>query len=160
MNRILVAGALLPCLLLVACAGASLRVDRPYQPSPGQKFTYEIVNKAQVPAEGLGILEARLATQLTGSGLLTSRTDKSARTVEIVIENYYMRHGATRAMVGVMAGADNILSTVIVKEAGSGEVLARFQVQSSNPTALGTSRGLIEEHADKIVNYLKSGQQS
>jgi hypothetical protein len=57
-----------------------------------------------------------------------------------------------------MAGADNILSQVTVRDAASGSVLGEFVVESKNPSAWGTSRGLIEEHADKIVSYLKSGR--
>jgi hypothetical protein len=45
-----------------------------------------------------------------------------------------------------------------VKDAKTGTALSKFSVESKNPTAWGTSRGMIEEHADKIVNYLKSGQ--
>lgn len=92
----------------------------------------------------------RLKSQFEGS----AGADRKA---EIVIVNYYMRHGATRALVGIMAGADNILSQVTVRD-GGGAVLGEFTVESKNPSAWGTSRGMIEEHADKIVGYLKAGK--
>ncbi|MCD2339263.1 hypothetical protein LRH25_02795 [Ideonella azotifigens] len=54
-----------------------------------------------------------------------------------------------------MAGSDNIQSTVRLKDTATGKVLSEFKVESKNPTALFTSRGLIEEHADKIVATLR-----
>ncbi len=72
--------------------------------------------------------------------------------------NYYMRHGAARAMVEIMAGSDNIQSRVKIKDSSTGNVLSEFTVQSKNPTAWGTSKGLIEEHADKIVATLKGAK--
>jgi hypothetical protein len=68
-----------------------------------------------------------------------------------------MRHGATRALVGVMAGADNMQSSVQVRDKKSQAVVGEFFVESKNPTAMGTSRGMIVEHANKIVQYLRSG---
>jgi len=151
-------GALLFSLVLVGCAGTSVQGGGSYKPTPGQKFVFNISDNARMSPEGQGIFETRLANQLSGSGQLASRTDKSARTIEVVVENYYMRHGAARALVGVMAGADNMRSSVIVKEAGTGTEVGRFRIESTNPTAMGTSRGMIEDHADKIVIYLQSGQ--
>jgi uncharacterized protein DUF4410 len=158
MKRVSIAAIVLCCALFAGCAGTSLRVSEQYQPSAGQRFTYDIINKAPMSDEGLAIMRERLTSQLAASGLLATSADGSARAVQIVIENYYMRHGATRAMVGVMAGSDNILSTIVVKDVKTGTALSKFEVQSKNPTAWGTSRGMIEDHADKIVNYLKSGQ--
>ena len=150
---------LLSCLLLAGCAGTSLRVNAPYQPTAGQKFTFDIVNKEKMSDQGLTIMRERLKNQLEASGLLAANASESSRTVEITIDNYYMRHGATRATVGVMAGADKILTTIVVKEGKTQGVLSRFTVYSKNPTAWGTSQGMIEEHADKIVDYLKSGRR-
>lgn len=158
MKRISTMTMLLSFVLLTGCAGTSLRVNAPYTPGANQKFTYEIVNKGQMSDEALTIFRNRLESQLIASQLLTAGTDEAARPVQIVIENYYMRHGSARALVGVMAGEDNILSTIIVKETKTGNVLSTFEVESVNPTAWGSSHGLIQEHADKIVSYLKSGK--
>jgi hypothetical protein len=57
-------------------------------------------------------------------------------------------------MVGVMAGTDNIKSTIKVKDQETGKALSEFTVESKNPTAWGTARGLIEQHADEIVATL------
>ncbi|HYS14747.1 MAG TPA: DUF4410 domain-containing protein [Burkholderiaceae bacterium] len=144
------------CLAIAGCAGTSLNVQKSYGPTSGEKFSYAINPKVEVSAEALEIMETRLKSQLGDS--LQASAGQSGKNVEISITNYYMRHGATRAMVGIMAGADNILSQVTVRDAASGSVLGEFVVESKNPSAWGTSRGLIEEHADKIVSYLKSGR--
>jgi hypothetical protein len=146
------------CVLAAGCAGTALRAGQAYQAPAGQKYKYEIVNKAQVPDEGMGIFQERLRSQLVGSGMLAGNDDPSARSVQITIGNYYMRHGATRALVGIMAGVDNMSSTIAVRDASAGKTLTSFDVESKNPTAWGTSRGMIEDHADKIVEFLKSGK--
>jgi len=157
MKRLLVQGVVVASLLLGGCAGTALRVQTAYQPTPGDKVTYAVVPKVQVSEEALSILRQELESQLQGSGLLAANSGEARKNVEISITNYYMRHGATRALVGVMAGADNMQSSVQVRDKKSQAVVGEFFVESKNPTAMGTSRGMIVEHANKIVQYLKSG---
>lgn len=146
------------CLFVAGCAGTSMRVQTEYRPVAGEKFRYDIVNTANVSEEALVIMRLRLNSELTNKGLLATGSQESGRKAEIIITNYYMRHGAARALVGVMAGADNITSTVKVKDEKTSAVLGEFVVESKNPTALGTSRGLIEGHADLIARYLQTGR--
>jgi hypothetical protein len=151
MKPVVALGTFVVCLLAAGCAGTSLNVQKAYAPGAGEKYSYTVNPKVEVPAEALDILKARLQSQLA------DRTDPAGRKVEIAITNYYMRHGAARALVGIMAGADNMLSVVTVRDA-AGAVVGEFAVESKNPSAWGTSRGMIEEHADKIAAYLKSGK--
>jgi len=149
---------LLSSLLLAGCMGTSLRAHTPYQPSAGQSFTYKFVDGEKMSVEGLEIMRERLGSQLEAAGLLAKSAAGPTREVDIVINNYFMRHGAARAMGGILHGIDNIFTTVVVKDARTMTVLSKFEVESKNPTAWATSRGLIQGHADKIVNYLKTGQ--
>lgn len=141
---------------LFGCAGTSAVVQSEYRLAQGEKLKLQLTAPPTASTEGVAILRERLIEQLTNSGLLAAATDATARTIEVTVTNYYMRHGATRAMVGVMAGADNIQSKVKLKDQASGKVLSEFTVKSKNPSAWGTSRGLIEEHADKIVETLQT----
>jgi hypothetical protein len=134
-----------------------MRVQTAYLPTSGDKLTYAVVPKVPVSEEALSILRQELNSQLRGSGLLAANPEEARKNVEISITNYYMRHGATRALVGVMAGADNMQSSVQVRDTKSQAVVGEFSIESTNPTALGTSRGMIVEHANKIVQYLRSG---
>ena len=69
-----------------------------------------------------------------------------------------MRHGATRWLVGIMAGRDQILSEVKVKDRG-GNTIAEFEVNSTNPTAVVSAHSLLEEHAEEIVDTLTKGNK-
>jgi hypothetical protein len=157
MKRLLAQGLLVVSLLLGGCAGTGLRVQTAYQPAPGDKLSYAVVPKVQVSEEALSILRQELDSQLRGGGLLAANPAEARKNVEISITNYYMRHGAARALVGVMAGADNMQSSVQVRDTKSQALVGEFSVESKNPTAMGTSRGMIVEHANQIVKYLRSG---
>ena len=143
-------------IFLVGCAGTELTVDQSYAYKTSDSFDHEIIDKANVTANGMAIFEARLDAKL--NQLELNLSDKGSRKIEITFTNYHMRHGAARALAGVMAGSDNITSTVIIKDTESDEVIGKLQVVSKNPTATGSARGLIEQHADKIATYIKTGK--
>lgn len=145
MKRISTVVMLLSWIFLTGCAATSLRVNAPYKPSVNQKFIFEIENKGAMPDEALVMFREELTDQLIAAQLLTTSTDTTARPLHIVIE---------------MGGADNISSSVIVKDAITGAALARYQVESHNPAPWGKPRGLIAEHTAKLVNYLIQGGQS
>lgn len=145
--------------LLAGCAGTSAIVQTEYRLAQGEKLKLQLSTPPTASEEGMTILRERLTTQLSSSALLAGSTDASSKVVEVTVTNYYMRHGAARAMAGIMAGSDNIQSTVKIKEPATGKVLSEFKVESKNPSAWGSSKGLIEEHADKIVETLKSAKR-
>ena len=144
---------------LVAGCTTSAKVQSEYKLAQGEKFSFLITAPTEVSAEARQIFNERLTSQLTGSGLLAASSDASARSLEIAVTNYNMRHGAARALLGIMAGSDNMQSTIKVKDRGTGAVLSEFSIESKNSTAWGTSRGMIEDHADKIVETLKGGKR-
>jgi hypothetical protein len=140
--------------IMTGCAGTSLQVQRSYVYDQSDTFLYEIIDNANVTTKGMSIFKERLNSQFNKMGLSNTKPNKI---VEITFINYYMRPGASRALVGIMAGADNITSMVTIKEKGTNNIVGNFQVISKNPTATGSAQGLIEQHADEIVNYIKHG---
>lgn len=146
----------LSLIIITGCAGTSLKVDQGYAYTESDFFSYEIIDEAGVSDEGMSIFKTRLDANLKRLGLDGTDPDK---VIEITFNSYRMRHGAARALVGIMAGKDNITSTVFIKEKTSGNILGKIQVVSQNPTATGTARGLIEQHADKITSYIKTGKK-
>lgn len=140
-------------LVLLSGCGTAARVQTDYRPAPGEKFTLELAAPT-ASEEGLQILRERLTNQLSKSQLLAPASERTEKTIEVVVTNYSFRHGAARAMLGIMAGTDNLQSTVKVKDQATGKAISEFVVESKNATAWGTSRGLIEEHADRIVETL------
>ena len=146
-------------MLLTACAGTSSKVRTDYRLVQGEKFNIRVTTTTNPSEEGLQILRERLTSQLASTGLLATAADGSAKTIDVAVNHYNMRHGATRAMVGILAGSDYVQSTVKVMDAATGKALSEFIVESKNPTAWGTSRGMIQDHADKIVETLRGGKQ-
>lgn len=145
--------ALLSALALAAC-GTSSQVVQRYTPAAGEQFAYTIENPGGMIPEDLQTLRTSLDGQLRAAGLLAATPSSAQRKVTITIDEYRMRHGAARALVGIMAGKDTIRSTVKVTDA-NGRVLGSTQVESGNSTALGTTDGLIEGHAEEIANFLR-----
>jgi hypothetical protein len=143
---------------LSGCAGTAAKVQTEYQLVQGEKLKLQLVTPPNATDEGVGILRERLNEQLSTNGLLAPATDDDARTIEVTVTNYYIRPGAVRATMGIMAGADNVQSTVKIKDS-VGKVLSEYAVESKNPTAWGTSRGLLEKHADMIVETLQHGRK-
>jgi hypothetical protein len=121
-----------------------------------QTYTYTIDRTEEMSVAGLDEFRQSLDAAL-GEAHLRVREGAAdvPANVTIAIDNYYMRHGAARALVGIIAGRDNIRSTVTVRKA-DGEQVAHFEVESTNSTAWGTSSGLIEKHAQEIVDRLVS----
>lgn len=138
--------------LALAGCGTSSQIRNDYAHAPTDRFVYEVVNTDNMSEEGVSILKGHIESLLAERGQRATGTEPEARKVTIEITNYYMRHGAARALVGIMAGSDSIKSQVTIVDA-SGAVLGRIDIDSKNATAWGTSRGLIEGHAKEIVEF-------
>lgn len=121
-----------------------------------QTYTYSIEQPQEMSVAGLAEFRTSFESALRAANLhvLEGQPDQPAN-VSITVVNYYMRHGAARALVGVMAGRDSIRSRVRVV-GSQGQEIALFEVESYNATALGTSGGMIENHAKEIVDRLLS----
>lgn len=162
MKKIIAVLLITASALMTGCAGTSSTMKKAYSLPQGEKLKLDISTTGDatkdVSDQGMSIFKDRLIEQLTASNLLAGDTDASNKTIEVVVTNYYMRHGATRATVGIFAGADNVQSTVKVKNTKTGEYLSEFTVESKNPTAWGTAHGMIQDHADEIVATLKKSK--
>jgi hypothetical protein len=156
MKKLAVALLIAAASVLSGCAGTAANVQTEYRLVQGEKLNLQLITPPNATEEGVKILRERLNEQLSTNGLLAPASDTNARTIEVTVTKYYVRNGAVRAMVGIMAGADDIRSTVKVKDS-AGKVLSEYSVESKNPTAWGTSKGLLETHADKIVAILQHG---
>ena len=140
---------------LAGCA-TTATVQGDYKVAASQKFTITLVAPGTLNAEAEGILRERLVSQLQASGMLAAAADGGAQVLEVNVTNYNMRHGAARALVGILAGVDNIQSTIRLKDKAGDRTAWEFKVESTNASAMGTSRGLIENHADEIVTTLRN----
>lgn len=139
-------------LLLAGSAGVPAR-PRPADSGATAQYKLNLVTPSEMSDEAEGIFRQRLQADLRKSGLMGAGA--AARTLDVVMTRYQMRPGAARAWVGVMAGTDRLESTVSVRDLRSRAVIRQFSVTSKNVTAWGSSRGLIQRHADQIVKLLK-----
>ncbi|PQA77564.1 DUF4410 domain-containing protein [Rhodoferax sp. TS-BS-61-7] len=155
MNKITISLFLAAATILSGCAGTAAKTQSSYQLQPNDKFKLRLNTPTDTNQEAVTILRNRLTDQLAKNGLLAPESDASARTLEVNVTNYRMRHGSARALAGIFAGKDNIQSTTKIKDATNVGTISEFAVESTNPSAWGTSRGLIEEHADTVVQTLK-----
>ncbi|WP_396615472.1 DUF4410 domain-containing protein [Lysobacter soli] len=152
MKGIRVTVATVALAALSACSTTSV-MHSGYRVAEAQTFAYEITNTSEMSVAGLALLRDSLDAQLTDRRLLAVNGDPTALKVDVRINNYYMRNGAARFLVGIMAGRDSIRSTVKVVRA-DGQQMGHFEVDSYNGTALGTSSGLVEKHAKEIVDRI------
>ena len=132
--------------------GTELIVDQGFVNDGSKNFSYEIIDVAyQVSEEDKSIFKNRLELLLNEKLLYKENSNK---VIEITFNNYNMRSGVSRAMLGVAGGIDRITTTVIIKEKDSGKILGKSRVMSKNATAWSSSNNSIEQHVYKIVSYI------
>lgn len=147
--------ALLLLVLLLSACSTSSRIHQAPAGLQDKSFEYRFTNRGGDNAEGIAELERVIRNQLMVGGFVDQGAP--AGTLEITLTHYYVRHGAARALVGIMAGRDKIVSHVRVVDT-TGVVLAAFEVESTNSTAWGTTGGLHEKHAEEILGQLRQGR--
>jgi hypothetical protein len=140
-------------LLTAGCVGTKVTVHDPFdEKTEKQMIAFSVATEDEVPQKALDIFTDRLGQRLNElkSYAVTGNEDIK---MDIVFTNYYMRHGAVRFLIGVLAGADSIVTKVRLADAKTGVVLSEYTVESTNPTATSTSARLIRQHADKVARY-------
>ncbi|CAN4277991.1 DUF4410 domain-containing protein [Pseudoxanthomonas sp. LjRoot125] len=143
------------CLSLAACIGTSSKVARPNASAIGSKLWYTIENPGGMTPEGMAVLRTRLDERFVA--VRAAESTPNAVHVKVTVTAYRMRHGAARALVGIMAGKDAVLSTVQVLDPATGQELGRLNVESGNATAVGSAGGLLRGHADEIADFVLAG---
>ncbi len=131
--------------------GTELTTLEEFQPKGMEKFSYELKDWYKIPEIERGVFENKLETTLTEKNIFGA---DSNLVLEITFEQYFMRDASSRLMGGVLAGIDNITTSVIIKNKENGQVLGRFKAISKNATAWGSKNSLIEQHAEKIASFL------
>lgn len=157
--KTLFATLMLAVAALLAGCGTSAAVQRNYRLTSEERLKLEIVHSKAAGAGGFNAetvarFKNHLASQLASSDLLASGKHGKTRLLEVNVTSYRMRSDGARFWAGIMAGKDGIQSTVSIKDMASGRTLMQFTVESSNSTAWGSSQGMIEDHANQIVETL------
>lgn len=155
MRRTIGLFSLLLCSTLTACIGTNSTVARPNAAPSGSTLWYTVDNPGGMTPEGMQVLRSRLDERFVA--VRAAEVAPGAVHVKVTVTAYRMRHGAARALVGIMAGKDTVLSTVQVLDPATGQELGRLNVESGNATAVGSAGGLLRGHADEIADFVLKG---
>ncbi|KAB7762486.1 DUF4410 domain-containing protein [Xanthomonas maliensis] len=143
--------AIASLLLLCACSTNSV-VRQSYKADAGTTYVYTLHGNADTDADSLATFRQQLDAKLKAAQLLGTAGAPGARTLDITVTHYYMRSNGARFWAGVMAGRDKMATSIAVKQGDA--TLAAFDVESTNATSFGSSGGLMETHAEEIVQRL------
>ncbi|WP_372382674.1 DUF4410 domain-containing protein [Xanthomonas sp. NCPPB 1068] len=143
--------AMTSAALLCACSTNSV-VRQSYKADAAATYWYEIKGSEDTDAASLAMFRRQLDAKLGEAKLRGVQGAPGARELDISVTHYYMRSNGARFWAGIMAGRDKVKTSIEVKDAG--KTVAAFDVESTNTSAWGTSEGLIETHAEEIVERL------
>ncbi|QBG36869.1 DUF4410 domain-containing protein [Litorilituus sediminis] len=146
---------LLISLVISGCAAPRMFITQPYMPTSADSFEYKISQKVKVKENALAIFSEQIGKSLAESKLNENVANKL---LDITFTSYNVRHGAKRAMLGVFAGSDYVVTQVVIYDKSSGEAVSKFRVISENNKAVGSTKGLLQDHAKKTIAYIKTGR--
>ena len=144
--------ALAACIALLAACSTTSTVHQSHVPDAGRVYAYSFSNQGGDDAEGAAKLDSVIQGKLRDAGLLAGGAAESK--IDIVLKHFYVRSNGARFWAGIMAGRDKIVSDVRVLDA-EGKQAGRYEVETTNATAWGTTDGLMDKHAEEIVARLK-----
>ena len=142
--------------LVVGCASTKSTVSKAYTSSKESQLSISVQKSSDVsiPDEQYQLLESQIKNGLAANGLLASGEQNSQHSVTVEIHSFRMRDDAARLTVGIMAGCDNIVSTVVVTDKVTREELGRSQVSIKECAAWGVASQVIKKYTDGVVAYL------
>lgn len=120
--------SLLPaCLFILSGCGSSAVVNKSLNDLPNRdhaKFTVESIKSdvAGVPDHFLAAISEYLKAELDKKNLLEKTDSSAAYKINILVNEYRMRSGVSRVMLGVLAGKDGVESTVTITDPATGEI--------------------------------------
>ena len=104
--------------------GTELIVDQSFYYDGSEYFSYDIVDGSnQVSEKVMSIFKNRLESMLKQKSLYKENSNK---VIEITFNDYYIRSGAARTLLGVTAGVDRITSTVVIKDKDNDKILDNY----------------------------------
>jgi hypothetical protein len=112
----------------------------------------DVVNAGtEAPSHFLEAIRSYLDQAMHEQGLIEA---DAARQVRVVVTDYRMRSGFTRAMFGVLAGKDGVDSQVTIIDRESGEIVGQSDITSYNVMAIGGMEDIARMHAKEIAMFL------
>lgn len=138
------------------CASIDSKVSKAYVQGNSSPLSISFKQDARVsiPSEQKQLLENQIREGLSQNGLLASDENDSRHSVIVNIHTFRMRDDAARLAVGIMAGCDNIGSTVIVTDKITGKEIGNAKISIKECAAWGIASQVITKYTDGVVAYL------
>lgn len=114
---------------------------------------YAFVNATDFDAATVARLDRAVHVRLLTAGQVAPAGTDAVGRIEVRLTHLYLRSDTARFLAGILAGRDRIASTVTVS-AADGTPLGRYEVETRNLSAFGSTQGLIERHAEEVVARL------
>lgn len=149
----------LATLAITAC-GSTTQVRQALPPAAegASVQQYEIVNisspSTEVPGRFESDLRKYLNKDLKKHSMLA--TGNPTRKVNIKIIEFTMAKGASRVLLGGLAGKDNVRADVNVIDSASNKIIASVTIESTDRLAGGSPVLFASNHAKAISAFLRS----
>ena len=142
-------------VMLAACSttGAGRPPPAPAGDLAPLERAYAFVNATDFDAATVARLDRAVHARLLTAGQVAPAGTDAVGRIEVRLTHLYLRSDTARFLAGILAGRDRIASSVTVS-AADGATLERFEVETRNLSAFGSTQGLIERHAEDIVTRL------
>lgn len=142
-------------VMLAACSttGAGRLPPAPAGDLAPLARAYAFVNATDFDAATVARLDRAVHARLLTAGQVAPAGTDAVGRIEVRLTHLYLRSDTARFLAGILAGRDRIASTVTVS-AADGTPLGRYEVETRNLSAFGSTQGLIERHAEDIVARL------
>lgn len=143
-------------VLSFGCASIDSTVSKAYVPGNRSQLALSIKQESgvSIPSEQKQLLEKQIREGLSQKGLLASDENNSQHSVIVNIHTFRMRDDAARLTVGIMAGCDNISSTVVVTDKITGKEIGNARISIKECAAWGVASQVITKYTDGVVAYL------
>jgi hypothetical protein len=142
----------------VGC-GTSVHEAARTENSPLMKGAYQVVvtnvtsSSDKVPGYVPHMIKDMLEKELTQRGL--TQANERQLGLRVDLKDYRDRGAATRFLLGVLAGSDNLESMVELVDVKSSQVIATSTVKSFNALAVGDMEQMASKHAEEIARYIQ-----
>jgi hypothetical protein len=142
-------------LFVLASCSSRVSVHQPFHRSHIDLFSLTVSNgNLSVEDDVRDSMTFYIKKELRANQILDADGSHKDKEIEVTFVRFNMRDSSARFFSGALAGTDIIYTQVIVKDIKSGSILSKYFVETENKSAWGTSTGLMEQHAEKIVTYL------
>ena len=141
---------------LVGCASTKSTVAIEYEPTTKQKLALSIEKGTAVaiPEDQYALLESQIKSGLTHQNLLSPDGEISRHSATVKIHSFYLRDDLARVAVGIMAGCDNIVSTVTVTDKLTNKTIGSSHISIEECAAWGVASQVITKYTEGVVAFL------